>query len=123
MEISKEMLDMFFPSELIEYFSIKEHLILGDVATKTEYLRILFEEKNELPEGYNADEYESKGFSRSKTIQDFPIRGRAVYIVLHKRRWRHKKTKKIIQRDFSFICQGAKFTSELSDFLKDTGRY
>jgi len=123
MEFSKEILEIFFPSELIEYFSIKEHEILGDVATNTDCLRIIFEEKNELPDGYNPDEYESKGFSRSKTIQDFPIRGRPVYIVLLKRRWRHKKTKKIIQRDFSFICQGAKFTSELSNFLKDTGRY
>jgi hypothetical protein len=40
-----------------------------------------------------------------------------------KRRWRHKQTGFTIQRDFSFIADGSKFTSELSDFLKDASGY
>ncbi len=35
----------------------------------------------------------------------------------------HKETGVIIKRDFSFIADGSKFTQELSDFLKEAGRY
>ncbi len=59
----------------------------------------------------------------SNLIQDFPLRGKAVYLRIKKRRWRHKVTKEIIKRDFSFVADGSKFTQELSDFLKDAGRY
>ena len=59
----------------------------------------------------------------SAIIQDFPLRGKGVYLRIKKRRWRHKKTKQIIKRDFSFIADGSKFTQDLSDFLKDASGY
>lgn len=88
---------------------------------KEEYWVIEFEEKNQVPDGYPWEEYESKGFMESKLIQDFPLRGRAVYLRIKKRRWRHEQTGKIIKRSFSFMTDGSKFTRELSDFLKDAG--
>jgi hypothetical protein len=64
-----------------------------------------------------------KGFYTSKTIQDFPIRGKACYLVIKRRRWRLKVDKKVeIKSDYSFISEGSKLTAELSDFLKGTGR-
>ena len=77
-----------FPGELMEYFSISHYEILCNVEIKQEYLLIEFEEKNELPNGYSRADYESKGFMESKLIQDFPLRGRAVYLRIKKRRWR-----------------------------------
>jgi transposase len=88
-----------------------------------EYLLIDFDEKNEMPNGYSSTEYESKGFTNPCIVQDFPIRGKGVYLRIRKRRWRNKLTGSIIQRDFSFIAGGSKFTSELSDFLKDASGY
>jgi hypothetical protein len=93
------------------------------VERKEEYWVIEFEEKNQVPDGYPAGDYESKGFMESKLIQDFPLRGRAVYLRVKKRRWRHKQTGEIIKRSFSFMADGSKFTQELSDFLKDAGQY
>ena len=107
----------------MEYFEIKQHQLLCSVADKLEYWLIDFEEKNELPDGYNASEYESKGFTGFRIIEDFPIRGKGVYLRIRKRRWRHKQKGVVIQRDFSFIADGSKFTSELSDFLKDASGY
>ena len=112
-----------FPSEVMDYFLISEFQTLCSTETKTEYWLIDFEEKNELPEGYSALEYESKGFMESKLIQDFPLRGKAVFLRIKKRRWRHKQTGSVIKRDFSFVADGSKFTQELSDFLKDAGGY
>ena len=105
------------------YFSIAKFETLCAVSTKSEYWLIDFEENNDLPTGYDSKEYESKGFMDSKLIQDFPLRGKAVFLRIKKRRWRHKTTKVIIKRDFSFLTDGSKFTKELSDFLKDAGGY
>jgi hypothetical protein len=117
------LLHQLFPSELMGYFIITNFQTLCNVESKQEYLVIEFEERNELPIGYLPSEYESKGFMASKLIQDFPLRGKAVFLRIKKRRWRHKDTEKVIKRDFSFIAEGSKFTRELSDFLKDTGGY
>ena len=102
----------------MEYFEIKSYEVLCSVKDRLEFYMIDFEEKNEIPNGYPATEYESKGFSSSREIKDFPIRSRGVTLRIKKRRWRHKKTGEIIMRDFSFIAEGSKFTKELSDFLK-----
>jgi len=107
----------------MDYFVITGYQVLGSVELKQEYWIIDFEEKNDLPAGYSTIDYESKGFIGSKLIQDFPLRGKAVYLRVKKRRWRHKDTGEVIKRDFSFIADGSKFTKELSDFLKDASGY
>ena len=121
--IDKQLLQQFFPKEINEYFELTGYQILCKIETKQEYWIIDFEEKNELPLGYTTLDYESKGFIGSKIIQDFPLRGKAVYLRIKKRVWRHKQTGKVIKRDFFFIADGSKFTQELSDFLKDAGGY
>lgn len=118
-----QLLHQLFPSELMDYFTIIKFETLCDIEIKKEYWLIDFEEKNELPVPYSSSEYESKGFMESKLIQDFPLRGKGVFLRIKKRRWRHKKTGIIIKRDFSFIADGSKFTQDLSDFLKDRGEY
>ncbi len=107
----------------MEYFEISNFQELCSVKDKLEYWLIDFEEKNNLPNGYSPIDYESKGFMDVKLVQDFPIRGKGVYLRIKKRRWRHKKSGETIQRDFSFIADGSKFTQELSDFLKDASGY
>jgi hypothetical protein len=121
--IDVKLLGQLFPCELMEYFSITTFQTLCRIETKTEFWLIDFEEKNDLPNGYASADYESKGFTQSKLVQDFPLRGKAVFLQIKKRRWRHKTTGEIIKRDFSFMADGSKFTQELSDFLKDTGGY
>ena len=121
--LDTKLLHNLFPSELMDFFEIKEFQTLCSLETKTEYWLIDFEEKNQLPSPYSALEYETKDFMESKFIQDFPLRGKAVFFKIRKRRWRHKQTQEIIKGDFTFIADGSKFTQELSDFLKDTGGY
>ena len=107
----------------MDYFNLSGFDMLCSIENKTEYWVVEFEEKNELPQGYLSSDYESKGFLESKLIQDFPLRGRGVFLRIKKRRWRHKETGQVIKRDFSFIADGSKFTQELSDFLKDASGY
>jgi hypothetical protein len=120
MGIENEALRYFFPLELTEHFEIVSVQELGNVKAKEDYYEVVFEEKPIMPDGINASDYESKGFF-SKIVQDFPIRGRAVFIEIHRRRWRHKATGESISRDFNFMAEGSKFTKELADFLKERG--
>ena len=107
----------------MDYFNISDFQTLCSLPTKTEYWLIDFQEKNELPLGYSFTDYETKDFMESSFLQDFPLRGKAVFLRIKKRRWRHKESGSIIKRDYSFIAEGSKFTKELSDFLKDAGGY
>ncbi len=113
----------FLPAGLLAHFTITTFLELGDVKDKTIFFEIHLEENNEILGNYNSALYESKGFTEV-TLQDFPIRGKAVYLKFKRRRWRLKTDPtKIIRNDFHFVAEGAGFTQELSDFLKDSGRY
>lgn len=107
---------------MLSHFDLVHIKELGEVSSKKMIYQIHLQEKNELPDGYSKLEYESKGFHLAKTIQDFPIRGKAVYLIIKRRRWRHKQNGKVIQSDYSFIAEGSKITEELSAFLKGTGR-
>jgi hypothetical protein len=118
-----EFISHFLPKGLLEHFSIIAVFELCDIQEKQHYFEIVLEEENKILREVDVSLYESKGFTEI-TIQDFPIRGKAVYLKIKRRRWRLKDNPKIIIRnDFSFVAEGSGFTQELSDFLKGTGRY
>ena len=122
--MENSIINHFLPAELLSHFAIVAIQELGDVASKEMFYEISLEENNVIPKQYAASNYESKGFYTEVTIQDFPIRGKAVYLLIKRRRWRHKNNPKdIIRNDYSFIAEGSKLTKELADFLKETGRY
>ena len=113
----------FLPKGLLEHFSILDVFELCDIKEKRPYFEICLEENNKILKEVDSSLYESKGFTEI-TIQDFPIRGKAVYLKIKRRRWRLKTNPKVsIRNDFSFVAEGSGFTQELSDFLKGTGRY
>jgi hypothetical protein len=122
--LEKELISHFLPKNLLLHFSITNLVELCEVKSRQSYFEIYLEENNEiLVAGIDASLYESKGLSEI-TIQDFPIRGKAVYLKIKRRRWRLKTDSgKIIRNDFTYIAEGSGFTQELSDFLKSTGRY
>jgi len=121
MELS--VLQYVLPASLLEYFVIIDVSEQRNESTKELELHIFLEEKNAVPSGYNQDDYELKDYQCGKPLQDFPIRGKAVFLYIKRRRWRNKKNhRETISNDYSFLSGGNKLTKELSDFLKDTGR-
>lgn len=103
---------MILPKGTLDYFDpIHVEQVEGGVI-------IHLEEKNILPEGYSADDYECKDFLPSKGVQDFPIRGQGVLLEIVRRRWRHKTTGKTITRDWKVVMDGGLVTQEFADFLK-----
>ena len=114
----KEFAKSILPKDLLNFFEVTSVKIIPEKGKEEEYYIITLEENKVMPDGYNTEEYESKGFYKARLIQDFPMRGRAVYLEIHRRRWRHKLSSQNIHRDFTLIAEGTKFTQELSDFLK-----
>ncbi|MFN6945529.1 MAG: transposase [Cytophagaceae bacterium] len=121
--MKSEFIAPFLPEGILNHFGIESIYELCELRTKLPFYMIELVEKNHLFGDFNQADYESKGFYETKIVQDFPIRGKAVYLEIKRRRWRHKVRKEeIISNDYSYIAEGSKITKELSDFLKDTGR-
>jgi hypothetical protein len=117
-----EFVSHFLPAGIPDFFEIESMVELCEISTRKSYYKIDLVEKNILLGLANPGDYESKGFYEPKTVQDFPIRGKAVYLVFKRRRWRHKARKhETVCNDYSFVAEGSKITRELSDFLKGTG--
>lgn len=117
-----ELLSYFLPSLILDDFEIVRFRLLCDIKTKKEIFEIDLDEKNVIKDVVCSTEYESKGFLKSSRIQDFPIRGKAVYLNIRRRRWRNKETRKEISNHYNYTAKGSKLTEEISGFLKGTGR-
>lgn len=114
-----EFLAHLFPAGLLDHFTIIDFKELGDVRYKTEFYEISLEEDNIILGAFDPSLYEAKDFT-SVELQDFPIRGKAVFLKIKRRRWRLKSDKsKSIKNDFSHIAVNSGFTNELAAFLKD----
>ena len=119
--IGVEALRHVFPEQLLAYFDLVGSEVKADKKSIDGILEVTFEEKAVPPEG-GAEKWESKGFYSAR-IQDFPLRGRPVFLILKRRRWRHKETGASVSRELSFIAEGSRFTKEVAAFFKEIGRY
>ena len=58
------------------------------------------------------------GFTDERVIQDFPIRGKAVYLHVRRRKWRDTADGSIFTYDFEMAEEGTRLTPEFVAFLK-----
>ena len=65
--------------------------------------------------------YLSKGFTEERIMQDFPVRGKAVYLHVRRRKWLEKETGKIVTSIIELTHDGTQLTHEFAVFLKRTG--
>ena len=98
-------LSLFLPSGILDYFTLVNH-----VSQDTCFILYL-EEKATIPAEYSDLHLHSKGFLPEIEVQDFPIRGKAVYL-------RIKRQQKY-RRDWSLVATGTRITAEFGAFLKE----
>ena len=77
------------------------------------------EEINRIPEEYQSEKSQFKGFSLEITVEDFPLRGKPVFLHIKPSRWTLLTTGKIVKRDWNLITKGTRITREFVSFLKD----
>lgn len=116
MESYIELLKLILPEFLIENFN------LTAFKKSEENLHLYFDEKASIPKEFSALELVSKGFMDEITIQDFPLRGKFVYLHIKRRRWTDKASGEIIKRDWNLVTKGTRMTQEFAAFLKEINR-
>ncbi|WP_271785459.1 transposase [Aquimarina algiphila] len=112
-----DLLKVLLPELLITYFDIAKHEISDDI------LHLHFEEKIAVPKEFCSRILISHGFHKEATIEDFPVRGKKVYLHIKRRRWLDKNTKEVVQRDWNLVAQGTRMTVEFAAFLKVLNNY
>lgn len=113
----KNFLDLILPQGILAYF------LLTDFTSSTSEISLYLEEKNIIPEEYGSDKLISKGFFDEITVQDFPLRGKAVYLHIRRRRWLNQTTGAVVFRDWNMVAQGTRMTTEFASFLKAISGY
>jgi hypothetical protein len=63
------------------------------------------------------------GFYEELTIQDFPLRGKSVFLHIKRRRWRDKQTGEAVHRNWNLVAQGSRMTIDFAAFLKAISSY
>ena len=112
-----DLLKLFLPDILVE------HSDLTPSNQEGETLHLYFEEQNKPPIEYASKILISKGFHDEITVQDFPLRGKRVFLHIKRRRWTDKQTNEIVQRDWTLVAKGSRMTEEFADFLKEISRF
>ena len=102
----------FLPEGILDYFEIVDDKIQND------QVHFYLEEKNILPQEYQSEIAQSKGFSPEITVEDFPLRGKPVLLQIKRRRWTLLVTGKIVKRDWKMVAKGTRITNEFASFLK-----
>ena len=105
-------MSVILPEELIGYFE----LISVDKGVSSIIFHL--DEKNIIPEEYKKDKLESKGFFEPITVQDFPIRGKTVYLKIRRRRWINKANETVVYRDWNLIAKGTRISTEFAFFFE-----
>lgn len=117
MELSLDLLKLLLPELLVTHFDIL------DYKTKDQDLHLYFEEKKDTPKEEKHRILIAHGFHKEITIQDFPLRGKNVYLHIKRRRWLDKSSKQIVQRNWDLVAQGTRMTIEFAAFLKVLSQY
>ena len=108
----KELAELLLPEGILRYFQV------SDVVKKDKEYMIFLEELNIHPEQYKGQKLTSKGFYEPVTIQDFPLRGKACFLKVKRRRWLNEDTGQIVMRDWDIVAKGTRMTRDFAIFLK-----
>lgn len=109
----RTLIEALLPSELYQYFEI------GDVKITDKEIHVYLNELNNWPSSHKNIKLISKGFHQAVTIQDFPIRERAVFLHVRRRKWQEEHTGKIISNSWNIVAEGTRYTKGFASFLKE----
>lgn len=111
--ILHDVLSLFLPEGTLNYFDISSYEY-----GKTHVIICLCEKKI-LPEDLLNERVHSNGYFPECTMQDFPIRGRKVFLKIRRRRWEYQDKRGCFSRNWDFVAQGTRISKEFAAFLKE----
>ena len=104
---------LLLPEGTLDYF------IISDVKESSTEIVIYLEEKNEVPGEYSNMQVENKGFYEPVVVQDFPIRGKKLFLNIRRRRWIVKDEGRYVSRNWKLVVEGSRMTHDFASFLKE----
>ena len=114
MEAMHALVKLIAPGVISENFEFKA------VEEKSETITLYFEEKPELiPEELQGKEIVQDGFLNSIELQTFPLKDKAVYLSIKRRRWKEKGSQSSYNNSYELHHKGMKTTNEFGAFLKE----
>ena len=111
-----KLVSLVLPSGILEFFSITS------VCHTEETVNIYLEEKNIQPAEHSNSTLTSKGFFDEIKVQDFPLRGKDVFLFIKRRRWVNSQGD-IVYRNWEHVAKGTRMTKEFAAFLKVISRF
>lgn len=106
------LIKLILPPEIFDYFEIT------DLVVEDRSVAVFLDEMDVKPAAYSSQKLTSKGFHPESIIQDFPIRNKAVFLHVRRRRWFVDSTKEVVSRDWDSVAEGTRYTKSFADFLK-----
>lgn len=82
-------------------------------------MHIHLDEKKSIPVEFSSRRVVFNGFTSAKKIQDYPIRGNAVYLHVRRRKWLDTETNEILTKTYSIAFEGTQLTKEFVSFLDE----
>lgn len=108
-----QLLKALLPVEIFSYFEITQVQVCAD------RLDVYLDELNLPPLEYQNQKLLSKGFYPAAEVQDFPIRERAVFLHVRRRKWQDEFTGHIVSNTWDTVAEGTRYTKGFASFLKD----
>ena len=105
------------PEGILDYFEITKVDPLNGL------INIHLQELNLPPAEFRDHKLLSKGFYDEIKVQDFPIRGKAAYLFIKRRRWFDETTGNTVNRNWELLAKGTRMTKDFAAFLKVINRY
>lgn len=117
--VLQSLFNVLFAEVISLHFEIKQ------VEEHTDRIEIRMEELAELlpPELHSITKITLDGFCNPLEIQSFPLKGKAVYLKLYRRRWKEKGAKSHFSNTYDLHPEGVKATKDFASFLKASFGY
>ena len=117
--VTKTLLETIFPSVIVDNFDI----VSIQHTPQDEEIHIHLDEKKTIPVEFSSRRVVFNGFTSAKKIQDYPIRGNAVYLHVRRRKWLDTDTNEILTKTYTIAFEGTQLTKEFVSFLKEAYRF
>lgn len=108
--------ELLLPEGILEYFEV------ASIDKTADSYTISLVEKHLQPGEFSGQRLISHGFHNEATIKDFPLRGKACYLKVKRRRWVNEDNNNVISRDWELVAKGTRMTKEFATFLKELHR-
>jgi len=106
------ILELILPREILEHF------IVINLVIQAKEVHLYMDERPKVPDEYKDEKLISKGFHPEAVIQDFPLRNKALYLHVRRRKWEVESTKKIVSKTWNLMADGTRYSNEFATFLK-----